>query len=157
MTLASGAAINANGGPGVSLLQGPSSYFGGGAGGGILLEGPRVTLGNGTELLVNGGPAAAAGDFSPPTSETTAASIGGRCVSNGMYRCGNGGNGAGADAPASSGEDVAFFNTANYEFRSAGGGGGLGFIRINTPTGSYTKASDTIESGVVTAGTLKTR
>ena len=133
------------------------SYYGGGAGGGILLEAPTVSLGEGSKLLVNGGPAAAPNDYSPPTSETRAASIGGKCMSSGMYRCGNGGNGAGADGPATDGEEVAYFSTADYSFQGAGGGGGLGYIRINTPTGSYTKASNTIESGVLTTGMLKTR
>jgi hypothetical protein len=134
------------------------SFYGAGAGGGILLEAPAVSLGDGSKLLVNGGPAAAANGFSPPKSETRAPSIGGSCTTNGMYHCANGGNGAGADGPATNGEEVPYATSAaNHTFQGAGGGGGLGYIRINTPTGNYTRASNTIESGVLSSGPLKTR
>jgi len=156
VTLTANAVINENGGPGVVYAV-QTSFYGGGAGGGILVEAPSVSLGEGSKLLVNGGPAAAPNDYSPPTSETTAASLGGKCTSSGTYYCGNGGNGAGADGPATDGAEVAYVSTANYTFQASGGGGGLGYIRINTPTGNYTKASNTIESGVLTTGMLKTR
>jgi hypothetical protein len=157
VTLSQDAIINANGGPGVSYVGGPSSYFGGGAGGGILLEAPSVTLAAGSKLLVNGGPAASGSEYAPPTSETTAPSLGGTCTSNGTFRCANGGNGAAADGPATGGEAVAYTTTTGWTFHASGGGGGLGFIRINTATGSYEKTNTTVESGVLTTGALKTR
>jgi hypothetical protein len=42
-------------------------------------------------------------------------------------------------------------------FTARGGGGELGHPRINTTAGSYDKASDTIESGVLTTGTIDKR
>ena len=149
------AVINANGGPGISYVQG--SFFGGGAGGGILLEAPAVTLAAGARLLVNGGPAASGSQYNPPTSETTAVSLGGTCTSSGTYRCADGGNGAAADGAATGGAGIAYTTTNGWKFHASGGGGGLGFIRINTPTGAYSKTNTTIESGVLTTGMLRTR
>lgn len=153
------AVINVNGGIGNAFLggPGPETFDGGGAGGGILLEAPTISLAAGTKLLANGGPAAAEGDFEPPVSETTAVSPGGPCSSVSSYRCGNGGDGAAADGPATAGQDVPYTTTANVKFRAAGGGGGLGYVRINTATGTYSKGNDTIESAVLTTGMLKTR
>jgi hypothetical protein len=79
------------------------------------------------------------------------------CTSSGTFNCANGGNGAGRDSPATDAATVPYFSTANYIFVAAGGGGGLGYIRINTRDGSYTKASTSTESGVLTTGPIRTR
>jgi hypothetical protein len=64
------------------------------------------------------------------------------------------------DGLATSGGDILYTgNTGGglHFYQSGSGGGGLGFIRINTATGTYTKANTTIESGVLTTGTIGTR
>lgn len=150
--------INANGKLGTAYFGGPEPLVGGGAGGGILLEGPVVVLDESAKLVVNGGPAATEEMLAPPTSVTRAPSTGGTCTSTTTYRCGNGGDGAGADGPATDGQSVPYTSsTSVMVFKAAGGGGGLGYIRINTQTGTYSKASDVVESGVVTTSTLRTR
>lgn len=40
---------------------------------------------------------------------------------------------------------------------AGGGGGGLGFVRINTATGGYEKHSSAIEAAMVTTGNIATR
>ncbi|HEU0037289.1 MAG TPA: hypothetical protein VFQ53_42050 [Kofleriaceae bacterium] len=158
ITVRDSAVINANGQIGIAFAQGPSELFGGGAGGGILLEAPTVSLGSNARLLVNGGPAATDAQLAPSVSLTTAVSAGGSCTSTAAYKCGKGGDGAALDGPASDAVNVPFTGSATVtDYVAAGGGGGLGYIRINTQSGQYTKQSDTIESGVLTTGTVRTR
>jgi len=158
ITISDGGQINANGQIGAIAFQGPAPLLGGGAGGGILLEAPTLNLGSGSALLVNGGPAATEAVINPTVSRTTAPSQGGTCTSGSSFRCGKGGDGAGLSGPATDGADVPYISTQSVtSFVAAGGGGGLGYIRINTRTGEYTKASDSIESGVLTTSMLRTR
>jgi len=69
------------------------------------------------------------------------------------FVCGPGGDGASVGIAATPGLDT----TTNAFASTGGGGGGLGRIRINVPNGSYTKASDAIEAGALTLGTVQTR
>jgi hypothetical protein len=140
------ALINANGMP---------SGGGGGAGGGILLEAPVVAMEANTRLLTNGGPATT--DESPDvaTSLTRAPSPGGSCTTN---LCTKGGDGAAVDGNATDGPLLSITTAPdNSEFVAGSGGGGLGFIRINTETGEFQHSSDTIESGHLTTGLIGTR
>lgn len=109
---------------------------GGGAGGGILVEAPRVTFGSSASLLATGGDGGAL------------------CTTN-MNACGAAGHGATSGVGATAGADVVDYGT--YNETSGGGGGGLGRIRINTPDQTYTKSNTTIEDGALTVGTLATR
>ena len=149
------AIIDANGRFGFYQLGGPSSYGGGTAGGGILLEAPEVVLETQSRLLVNGGPGSSSG-FAPVSLDGTA-SPGATCTSSSTYLCSNGGNGASRYGPATDGGNVPY-QTGPSNFYAGGGGGGLGYIRINTrPGGGYIKAPDTIESGVVSEAQILTR
>lgn len=156
--LAPGATINTNGLNGGIDGMGPAPTYGPGAGGGILLEAPEVVLEAGARLLANGG-ASPAGDGTPGiSSETTSVSAGGTCVGSPSLRCSNGGNGAAVGGPASAGGEVAYTTTASITtFRAGAGGGGLGFIRVNTAMGSHTIATDVIESGSLSEGVIRTR
>jgi hypothetical protein len=153
------AIVNANGQIGILSFAGPEPSSGGGAGGGILLEAPVITLGMGTRLLVNGGPAATGALIDPPTSTTTAPSPGAACTSTGSTRCAAGGAGAASGGPATDGVDVPFDGSApnNTTFIAAGGGGGLGYIRINTQTGQFDESSDAITSGMLAMAPIRTR
>ncbi len=140
------AVINANGTP---------SGGGGGAGGGILLEAPVVAMEANTRLLTNGGPATTEEGFDLVTSTTRAPSPGGICTTN---LCTKGGDGAAVDGNATDGPLLAITTAPEQsEFVAGSGGGGLGFIRINTETGEFQHSSDTIESGHLTTGIVETR
>lgn len=91
----------------------------GGSGGAILIEAPEVTQ-NGT-LAVNGG--GGGGDFYPgEPGDETANPAPGDC----------GGNGAAGAQPAKNGADYADTSCDS----ESGGGGGAGWIRINTAAGT---------------------
>lgn len=111
---------------------------GGGAGGGILLEAPTVTLGAEAKLLASGGDGATA------------------CTTPNTY-CGASGRGDMPGIPATAGGDADYTNAANITITGGGGGGGLGRVRINTATGNYQKASSVVEAALVTTGTISTR
>ena len=131
-------------GPGVH------SVSGGGAGGGILLEAPTVNLTENARLIAKGGGGAAAAE-PPDETDDGSASLGTVCPG----ACGDGGNGATAQAPAMAGEP---YSLASGSHRTAGaGGGGLGRVRINTADATYTKSNAAIEAARVTAGLLRTR
>lgn len=132
--------INASGAPGstVPTLNGGWVIFGGGAGGGILLEAPVVSLGPNAKLLTTGGPG------------------GGVCASSSTY-CGAGGAGATVNTAAQPGGDSLYQTTGAATSYGGGGGGGLGRIRVNTPNAAYTKSSGSVEDGDVSTGTLGTR
>lgn len=152
-----GSVLNLNGAT-PPLEGGPTACFGGGAGGGILLEAPTVQLGDSASLLVNGGAGCNITGFPAPTSLTTQPTHNTPCMSGGDFHCSTGGDGAALDGPATNGPDLPFDPVhPNDTYLAGGGGGGLGFIRINTGTGNYVKASNVIESGVLTTGTLSTR
>jgi hypothetical protein len=134
-----------------------SSVYGGGSGGGILLEAPNVTLGAEGKLLARGGGGGAATEVPLPNVNDANAIPGVACAVQSMY-CGNGGNGATAGQDAQPGGIAQYTNnTAIHYMSGGGGGGGLGRIRINTPTGTYNKANTSIEAGALTTGTLATR
>lgn len=110
---------------------------GGGAGGGILLEAPSVSLDVNAQLVASGGTGA------------------GLCQGLNAT-CGAGGAGAQPGTAAGAGETVTC--TATLPATTAGGGGGgLGRVRINTRDGVYAKASSAVETAVTTAGTIPTR
>jgi hypothetical protein len=132
--------INAGGTPGGAEQTINSGWlvFGGGAGGGILLEAPTVTLGPNGKLLAAGGPG------------------GGVCPVSSTY-CGAGGTGATVNTAAQPGGDSLYQTTGAATSYAGGGGGGLGRIRINTPNAAYTKSSGSVEDGDISTGTLGTR
>lgn len=111
---------------------------GGGAGGSILLEAPHVTLGANAKLLATGGNGAQA------------------CATASTY-CGAAGEGTTQTTPATKGMDVPTAAGANLIISGGGGGGGLGRLRINTATGTYTKANTAVEAAAATAGMVSTR
>jgi hypothetical protein len=158
ITITEGALINANGNAGTALFGGPGPLGGGGAGGGILLEAPTIELRGDAKLLVNGGPGAADGEFNTAISTSRAASPGGTCATAGGFVCGNAGNGAGADGPATNGALVPYSNSPTLtRFTAGSGGGGLGFIRLVTATGDYVKSSGVTESGTLSTSIVETR
>jgi hypothetical protein len=121
---------------------------GGGAGGGILLEAPMVTLvatagifanGGGGSCSVNGG----AGNGQRSTDVALGQTCGGDT--------GNGGNGAAGTTAAQNGA-----NGLNDDPVGGGGGGGMGRIRVNLPLGTSFSPAGAI-SGSLSAGTLQTR
>jgi hypothetical protein len=111
---------------------------GGGAGGGLLVEAPVVELGPSAQLLALGGNGIDACNFS-----------GVSCTPAGV--------GARPGIAATPGGDANCDGASGIPTATGGGGGGLGRIRINTASGTYSKASSVIESGVTTAGTIETR
>lgn len=123
---------------------------GGGSGGALLIEAPRVKLGANAKLLLLGGAGTAGDGRFDPAPVLDGSPMQGLACAN-TYRCGRGGNGASAGVPATPGE-----NTVNYGI-AGGGGGGLGRIRINTPDLTYAKTSTTLEAGVLTTGVISTR
>jgi len=124
---------------------------GGGAGGGILLEGASVELGPEAKLMAKGGGGSAKFAIAGSSLDDTP-SLGADC---GQSTCGNGGNGATATLPAGAGIGLTFM--AGQEQWTGGGGGGVGYVRINTPDATYTKANSSVEAAVVTTGNLRTR
>ncbi len=150
--------INASGISGSFQISGPQAEQGGGAGGGILLEAPVVTLGAASRLLVNGGPGPGGNDAQGTASMTTAPAPGGICVSTASFHCSSGGDGAGLDGPATEAALLPYTNSPTVtSFRGGGGGGGLGYVRINTATGEHMTSSSSIVSGVLTTGIIVTR
>ncbi len=145
-------------------ITGIYPIHGGGAGGGILLEAPEVTLGAAARLLVNGAAGLSGFDVPPPTSQTTMVTPGNTpgttCDPADWTFCSAvAGAGAAAGGAATAAADIDRLQgaTGNVYYYAGGGGGGLGYIRVNTATGNYAKFSDTIESGVLTTGVIGTR
>jgi len=137
----------------VELPGAESTPGGGGAGGGILLEAPLVVLGSGATLTANGG-AGTSGDWNPasPTTGRTP-SFGGNCtLASGCTRGGHGGSIENIDTSAPS----IVFNGEQQLYTGAGGGS-VGYIRINTSSGVYTKANDAFESPIPSTGNIATR
>lgn len=126
----------------------------GGAGGGVLLEAPSVTLGPQAKLLATGG-AGSSASGAATLSDTAAPSIGAPC-SPPSPLCGAGGNGAAPGVAATPGKNSGL-DSSKPRATAGGGGGGLGYVRINTADGSYAKANTTIEAASLSTGTVKTR
>lgn len=111
---------------------------GGGAGGSLLLEAPKVELGSNARLLAFGGDGAAG-------------------CSVATQHCGLGGLGAHVGTAATSGGDASCEGSVEVVKSTGGGGGGLGRVRINTKDATYVKSSSTIEDAALTTGELSTR
>jgi hypothetical protein len=126
---------------------------GGGSGGAILLEAPVISFDSGVVLAANGG-SGASGDGvpgSPATGRTPA--LGGTCTV--AAPCTNGGDGGSSTGPGRTAASITL--TGLLELYTGGGGGSVGYIRINTKDGIYTKANDVFESPSPSAGSLMTR
>lgn len=126
---------------------------GGGSGGAILLEAVRVNFDAGVVLAANGG-AGASGDGVPGSSPSSRIfSFGGVCAPS-SQNCTNGGDGGSVSTPGRSAESISF----DAQILSTGAGGGsVGYIRINTQNGVYTKANDVFESPSPSTGIITTR
>ena len=148
--------INADGATGYPAQAGNGhAAFGGGAGGGILLEGATVTFGPAAKLLARGGGGGVANAVPPSMNNLDANPIPGvHCNPTSIY-CGNGGNGAAPGIEAQNGGTAQYSSTQTLS--SGGGGGGLGRLRINTQSGTYTKSSSSVEAGALTTGVVGTR
>ena len=131
-------------GPGLTVV------YGGGAGGGILLEAPRVSLASGARLVAKGGGGGTVG-AGFPDDDTTSPSRGMSCPGP----CPDGGDGAAPGSPAKPGEPSPV--TTGYGLMSGGGGGGMARVRINTIDATYAKSSMAVEAAMVTSGVLRTR
>jgi len=112
---------------------------GGGAGGAILLEAPKVELGPNASLTALGGD-------------------GGTACQGAI--CSSSGTGASPGVAATSGANLSSSCSAangDVHYIPGSGGGGLGRIRINTADGTYVKANSAVESGDTSVGTIATR
>lgn len=129
---------------------------GGGSGGGILLEAPRVIVSSGTSIVANGGAGGSGGCGSAAEDGTldNTSSRGGGVGCEESPDLGQGGNGAGRLNSATDGESVV--SGLGSFTKAGGGGGGLGRIRVNVPV-----TTDFVEGGVVSPapriGSLATR
>lgn len=143
--------IDVRGGYGdYETAPGTTIIYGGGAGGGILLEAPRVSLGSGAKLIAKGGGGGTIGSGTPD-DDTASPSVGMSCPGT----CPDGGDGAAPGFAATPGESSPTMTGSNLI--SGGGGGGLGRVRINTPDAAYLKSSVAVEAAVVTTGIVQTR
>jgi hypothetical protein len=111
------------------------STFGAGGGGGILLEAPTLTLAPMSSLSAAGGN----GLGCNPATAT--------CGVPGMG--GTGTTGGNVNFTTALGGGVIYYPGT--------GGGGVGRIRINTSTGSFTSDNTAVKNAVVTTGMVKTR
>jgi hypothetical protein len=127
-----------------------AAYFGGGAGGSILLEAPSVNLGASAVLMAKGGGGASVGP-SASDDDTASAALGVVCPGN----CADGGNGATVNIAATPGEPSP--TSTGSDLVSGGGGGGLGRVRINTRDTTYQRLNTTVEAAMVTSGLIQTR
>ncbi|MBP6631121.1 MAG: hypothetical protein KA297_16925 [Kofleriaceae bacterium] len=131
--------------------------FGGGSGGNVLLEAPVVVVGQGAKVLTNGAPGLLRGG-GVRTSDDGTPTPGTPCPNPqpAGTRCGPGGQGAAALGGPTDGGSTQYTSGLTL-LMTGGGGGALGYLRINTADGTYTKASDVLESASTSAGTLQTR
>ena len=145
--------LDVRGGDG-DFEAGPGMFvsYGGGAGGSILLEAPRVTLEANARLNAKGGGGGASGSL-PPATDTANPNLGAPCIS---ATCSSGGNGGAPGVSATAGGIV--MRPGNVGDGIAGSGGGsIGRVRINTFDGTYQKSNTAIEAAAVTTGVLQTR
>ncbi len=115
------------------------SWLAGGGGGGILLEAPVVTLAAHSTLSAAGGD----GHGCNPAQQT----------------CGTPGHGGTGATAATAGGNVQFTTALGPSaiFYSGTGAGGVGRVRINTATSTYTLDASATRNAIVTTGTIKTR
>lgn len=157
ITIASNAALLANGTGGRKTASGAFACLvdtpcgngeGGGAGGGILLEAPVVTLDASGGIFANGGGGSCSVNGSAQNGQrSTSVASGETCTGD----TGSGGNGAAGATAAQNGA-----NGLNDDPVGGGGGGGMGRIRVNLPLGTSFSPAGSV-SGVLSAGTLQTR
>jgi hypothetical protein len=124
--------------------------YGGGAGGSILLEAPKVELEAAARVLAKGGAGGTAAASVDPTDDATP-NLGAIC--GGL--CGNAGNGGTIATPPTNGQDVT--RGGDQDANGGGGGGAAGRFRVNTLSGQYIKSSGAIEAAVVSVGAIQTR
>lgn len=151
--------IDARGAQGTAERVGTefNAYYGGGAGGGILLEAPAVSLRANAKLIAKGG-GGGIDTTSPAVQDDSANAQPGDPCTPPDSKCGAGGNGAAVGIAATTGGSATYATGATISYAiTGGGGGGLGRIRVNTPNASYAKETSVIEAGQVTTGTLATR
>jgi hypothetical protein len=154
VVLLEGAVINANGRGGDTLLGGISWVTGGGSGGAILIEAPSVTLEAGSALVANGGGGGSAGAAGSPGLVSAEPGPVAPCTSS----CAPGGAGGTRSQPAQPGGSTGRpGNQPGPIVIDGAGGGSVGYIRVNTASGAYRRATDAIESPAPTTGRLATR
>lgn len=120
---------------------------GGGSGGGILLEAPRVSIASASGLSANGGSGSCEAQEGESGTFGETPAPGGHC--SGVS--GDGGNGGAGNSAAAPGE------SATSDGLGGGGGGGVGRIRINTRSGDVEVDSDVVLSPEPSVGTVGTR
>jgi hypothetical protein len=143
--IASGGSINV-GGCGGDVANGAHPGGGGGAGGAIVLEAPLVTILG--ALAANGG-GGAGGDS--PANPGSAGQVGSALAQPGGGKTANENGGSGA-----AGTTLIGVNAANGGAHCGGGGGGVGWIRINTRAGSAMLGSS-ISPDPTASGTTATQ
>jgi hypothetical protein len=146
------AILDANGGGGGALRGGfgcgpDMQASGGGSGGAILLEAPRVDVVAGAVVANGGGGGCYTSDGSPGQVSGDPAS-GAECLSP----HGSGGNGAASTATSQGG-----FNAPATSGKGGGGGGGRGRIRINTLVNGFAPEGGAIVSPQPSVGAIRTR
>ena len=127
---------------------------GGGGGGAILLEALEVALDSGAVLAANGGAGTSGlGDAGTPASGS-APSIGRACT-NTHVDCTKGGDGGASTISNTDAPSVSFTN--QQQIYTGAGGGAIGYIRINTTTGAYSRPGDVYESPTPSTSLISTR
>ena len=107
----------------------------------------------GVVLAANGGAGASGDGADGTTFSGRTFSSGGICTPP-ADNCTNGGDGGNLNAPARS---AASLPLDAQTLQTGAGGGSVGYIRINTRDGIYTKANDVFESPTPSTGTINTR
>jgi hypothetical protein len=133
ITIASGGTVSAGGGAGYDgSSDGAYAASGGGSGGAVLIEAPTVTIAGNVGANGGGGGGGATGtmDAHDATASATPAP-GGQPGTTGAGGSGS----AGATVTGTAG---GVGDALNGNFSPGAGGGGAGYIRVNTTTGSAT-------------------
>ena len=125
-----------------------SCNWGGGGGGSALLEAPVVTIAASGSLIAKGGSGWYCGMASELDNTAAPASCGANLGTS---------YGASTVVPGGNGDDYPGVPQDGMRVETGPGGGGVGRVRINTATGTYTKDSTSVEAAKVTVGMLPTR
>lgn len=136
--------------------NGPGSQGGGFSGGGILIEAPVVTIGQGGGLVANGGGGGAASEDRADAGQLSSTPARGASCGGGGIVCGDGGSGGAGGIAPTAGQSVNFASAYDYQW-GGGGGGAVGYVRINTISGAYDASSSAVISPPASAGTLGVR